>query len=119
MVRIRSSNLYQVFCNLIKNAVDAMHGHGQLTVTISCRDDMLSVAFKDTGKGFAPESAEELFEPFYTTKGHGKGTGLGLAICKDIVEKYDGSIKAENNPDRGSTFTVELPLTNENLVQRR
>ena len=119
MVRIRSSNLYQVFCNLIKNAIDAMDGRGQLTVMIRCKDDMILVAFKDTGRGFAPESADVLFEPFYTTKGQGKGTGLGLAICKDIVEKYDGSITAENNAERGSTFTVKLPLTSENLVQGR
>jgi PAS domain S-box-containing protein len=108
--KVRSDSLFQVFCNLIKNAVDAMQGNGLLKITISCPEDMLEIEFYDTGHGFAPEMAETMFEPFFTTKEYGRGTGLGLAICRDIVEKYNGRIIAENAPQGGGVFTVCLPL---------
>ncbi|MHC4259906.1 MAG: two-component system sensor histidine kinase NtrB [Planctomycetota bacterium] len=112
---IRSGNLFQVFCNLIKNAVEAMPGGGELNVTTCLRGDgTVVVEFRDTGVGFAPEHAEAIFEPFFTTKEKGKGTGLGLAVCKDIVERHGGLITAENAPAGGSIFTVYLPVTNEN-----
>jgi two-component system NtrC family sensor kinase len=119
MPRFRGSNLFQVFSNLIKNAADAMEGAGQLRITISDSDNMLTIEFRDSGPGFAPENAEVIFEPFFTTKrrGRGAGLGLGLAICKDIVEKYDGRITARNAPAGGCIFTVHLPLAQEKLPQ--
>jgi len=117
MPRLRSPSLFQVFCNLIKNALDAMAGVGRLQIAVQCTDDTLTIIFCDNGPGFAPENAEAIFEPFFTTKTNGKGTGLGLAICKDIIEKYNGRITAENAPDSGSVFTVHLPLTPENTLQ--
>jgi len=119
MPRFRGSNLFQVFSNLIKNAADAMEGAGQLRITISDSDDMLTIEFRDSGPGFAPANAEVIFEPFFTTKrrGRGAGLGLGLAICKDIVEKYDGRITAQNAPRGGSIFTVHLPLRQEKSPQ--
>jgi signal transduction histidine kinase len=115
MPRFRSSNLFQVFSNLIKNAADAMEGAGELQIAISDSDNMLTVEFRDTGPGFRPENAEAIFEPFFTTKSRGRATGLGLglAICKDIVEKYNGRITARNDPAGGSIFTVHLPLSQE------
>lgn len=108
--QIRSGNLFQVFCNLIKNAFDAMPGGGELHIaTHLAADDTVAVGFRDTGIGFAPENTEAMFEPFFTTKS--KGTGLGLTICKDIIERYHGRITAENAPKGGSIFTVYLPLT--------
>ena len=106
---IRSGNLFQVFCNIIKNAFDAMPDCGQLHISTRLTADNIIVAeFRDTGSGFAPEIAEVMFEPFFTTKD--KGTGLGLAICRDIIEKYHGRITAENAPQGGSIFTVYVPL---------
>ena len=108
---IRSGNLFQVFCNLIKNAMDAMPDGGQLKISTHLTEDNIVVAeFSDTGTGFAPENAKVIFEPFFTTKEKGKGTGLGLAICKDIIEGYNGRITAENAPGGGSIFTVYLPV---------
>lgn len=107
--RYRSDNLFQVFCNLIKNAFDAMEGDGRLVITIRRGDRKLDIAFRDTGTGFPPEQAEAIFQPFFTTKGFGRGTGLGLAICRDIVEKLHGRITAANHPEGGSVFTVTLP----------
>jgi len=109
---VRSGNLFQVFCNLIKNALDAMPDGGELNISTRLRaDNSAEVEFRDTGVGFAPEHAEAIFEPFFTTKDKGKGTGLGLAICKDIIERYHGRITAENAAGGGSIFTVYLPVT--------
>lgn len=107
---VRANSLFQVFCNLIKNAVDAMQGTGILTITTSRLENNITVEFKDTGPGFDPENTEKMFQPFFTTKPHSKGTGLGLAICKDIVESLNGNITARNSPHGGSIFTVDLPV---------
>ena len=107
---VRANSLFQVFCNLIKYAVDAMHGTGMLTITTTQLSNNIKVEFKDTGPGFAPENTEKIFQPFFTTKPHSKGTGLGLAICKDIVESLNGNITAQNSPQGGSIFTVYLPV---------
>ncbi len=103
------SNLFQVFCNLIKNAVDAMPKGGTLTVTTRMINREVFVAFEDTGTGL-PENVEQIFQPFFTTKPSGQGTGLGLAICKDIIEKYNGRILAENRPGGGARLTVVVPI---------
>jgi signal transduction histidine kinase len=113
--RIKSSNLFQVFCNLIKNAVDAMPSGGELSITTQLvESNILVISFRDTGPGFPPENTQAIFEPFFTTKERDKGTGLGLAISKDIVEKYNGRITAQNHIEGGSVFTIQLPLTDEN-----
>ena len=108
--KFRGDNLFQVFSNLIKNAADAMQGSGTLDITISADECWIAVEFKDSGPGFAPEHARSIFEPFFTTKENDGGTGLGLAICKDIIEKYQGRIEAQNNTSGGSSFTVYLPI---------
>lgn len=116
--KIKCGNLYQVFCNLIKNSIDAMVDKGVLTVaTKHAENERVLIEFKDTGPGIEPENLDSIFEPFFTTKKHGKGTGLGLAICKDIIEKYDGRITANNNSDGGSCFSVYLPLQNKDMVK--
>ena len=117
MPKIRSGNLFQVFCNLTKNALDAMPNGGELQVSSSLEgEDAVVVKFQDTGTGFAPEDAESLFEPFFTTRNSGKGTGLGLAICRDILESYHGRITAENVAEGGSVFTVFLPLKGNSIA---
>jgi two-component system NtrC family sensor kinase len=109
--QIRSGNLFQVFCNLTKNALDAMQDGGELRIsTRMASNDMIAAEFRDTGTGLPVEKTEAIFEPFFTTKDKGKGTGLGLAICRDIVESYHGRITAENNSEGGSSFTVYLPV---------
>ena len=110
MPNIRSGNLYQVFCNLIKNAVDATNDGGELAVKTSCDDRAAVIEFADNGEGMEREVLDKLFEPFFTTKEPGRGTGLGLAICKDIVERYGGQITAENRAEGGSVFRVVLPI---------
>ncbi len=106
---IRGTNLFQVFCNLVKNAIDAMPDGGTLTIATRVVDREVIVRFEDTGIGL-PEEVDKIFEPFFTTKPPGKGTGLGLPICKDIVEKYNGKIIPERRPQGGTAFTIRLPL---------
>jgi two-component system NtrC family sensor kinase len=111
MPQVRSGNLFQVFCNLAKNALDAMPNGGELRVSTSlAADDTIAVELRDTGTGLPTEGIDAIFEPFFTTKEGGKGTGLGLAICRDIVESCNGRITARNAPDGGSIFTVYLPV---------
>lgn len=109
MPAARGSNLFQVFCNLIKNAVDAMPEGGTLTIGTQLADREVLIRFEDTGIGL-PEQIERIFEPFFTTKDAGKGTGLGLAVCKDIVEKFNGKIVPERRPGGGSIFTIRIPV---------
>jgi signal transduction histidine kinase len=107
--QIRNGNLFQVFCNLIKNALDAMPAGGQLSISTRLTvDNTAMVEFRDTGTGLPEEHADAIFEPFFTTKD--RGTGLGLAICKDIVERYRGRITAENASGGGCIFTLFLPI---------
>jgi two-component system NtrC family sensor kinase len=105
----RGSNLFQVFCNMIKNAIDAMPSGGTLTISTQIVDREVLIRFEDTGVGL-PEPIERVFEPFFTTKAAGKGTGLGLAICKDIVEKYNGKIVPERGAGAGAVFTIRIPV---------
>ena len=104
-----STTIFQVFCNLIKNAIDAMPDGGTLAVGTKLVDSRVVVTFDDTGVGL-PQEIEKVFQPFFSTKAPGKGTGLGLAVCKDIVERYGGMIAASRRSGGGSRFTVELPL---------
>lgn len=106
---LKSDSLFQVFCNLIKNASDAMEGEGKLTITIRQTDTEWQIEFLDTGPGFDPEAAEDIFKPFYTTKNKGRGNGLGLAICRDLLAKLGSTITAKNAPSGGGSFTVHIP----------
>ncbi len=109
--QIRSGNLFQVFCNLTKNALDAMPDGGELRISTSRQaENTIVVEFHDTGTGLPSENTEAIFEPFFTTKEKDKGTGLGLAICRDIIESYRGRITAQNAEEGGSIFTIYLPL---------
>jgi len=110
--QIRAGNLFQVFANIIKNAFEAMPDGGDLYIsTYIAPDGAIATEFRDTGVGFPLENAEAIFRPFFTTKE--KGTGLGLAICRDIIEQYHGCITAKSGAEKGSIFTVYLPIVNE------
>jgi signal transduction histidine kinase len=108
-LQMRNDSLFQVFCNLIKNACDAMQGQGKLTITIERADADWQISFLDTGPGIPPESRNFIFQPFFTTKTGSKGVGLGLAICKDLLEKHKGTISVQCPDEGGSLFIVRLP----------
>lgn len=95
--------------NLIKNAVDAMDGHGSITVTVGNSQLGSSVEVTDTGKGISRKNHKTVFNPGYTTKK--RGWGLGLTLAKRIVEQYHrGRIFVKQSaPGVGTTFRIELP----------
>jgi len=109
MPKVRGSRLYQVCCNLIRNAIDAMPSGGRLTITSGIVESEVVIRVADTGVGL-PEPIERIFEPFFTTKQPGKGTGLGLAISKDFIEDMGGTIVAAQGEGCGAVFTVRVPV---------
>jgi len=104
------SRMEEVFLNLFINASDAMAGKGKMTIkTMLNKDDCVIISISDTGKGIVKEHLPHIFEPFYTTKEPGKGIGLGLSIVYGIIQKHKGTIDAESEPGRGTTFIISLP----------
>ncbi len=104
--------LGQVWTNLVLNAVDALEGQGELTLTTRQLGDEVQVAIADDGPGIPPDLLEKLFEPRFTTK-HGRvryGLGLGLAISERIVHEHGGTIEVTSEPGR-TVVTVRLPIT--------
>ncbi len=104
--------MQQVFLNIILNAVEAMEGKGELTITSKLDEDEEHVllTIRDTGPGIPTEVINKIFEPFFTTKPQGKGTGLGLAIAYGIVQRHKGEIIVESRVNQGTAFTVRLPI---------
>lgn len=109
-VRLSSPLLEWVMENLIKNAVDAMEGHGSITVDTRRDERWAVIDVTDTGKGISRKNLKTVFKPGYTTKK--RGWGLGLALARRIIEEYHhGRIYvAQSEPGRGTTFTIRLPL---------
>lgn len=105
--------LQQVLLNLLMNAMDAMSGTSapeRLLVvgTRSSGSGAVEVSVSDRGRGIAEEQRSQLFKPFFTTKEH--GLGLGLSICSKIVKAHEGKLSVDNNPDRGATAVLALPI---------
>jgi signal transduction histidine kinase len=109
-VECLSSQLNQVFLNLLVNAAQAIAERGQITLRTRHEGDWVSVAVSDTGSGMAAEVRDKVFDPFFTTKAIGKGTGLGLSMAYGIIAKHGGRIEVASEPGKGSTFTIWLPV---------
>lgn len=108
----------QVILNLVNNAVDAMEGGGELTVTTSGTGKGVEICIQDNGSGIAPEYRDHIFDPFFTTRSAKKGTGLGLTIVQDIVQRYGGRIAVESEMGKGAAFTVWFPASGMGAMQR-
>jgi two-component system NtrC family sensor kinase len=106
--------LQQVFLNIIKNAIDAVEEGGFIRISTDIKDDnIVRVSIKDNGHGIPKEILKHIFEPFFTTKEKGKGTGLGLSITYGIIKRLGGNIFVESEVNKGTTFTVEIPIKTE------
>jgi two-component system, NtrC family, sensor kinase len=114
------NQIQQCFLNLIFNAVEAMPDGGPLTVSMGLDEEKTCarIRVRDSGTGIPGKNMDKIFDPFFTTKQEGQGTGLGLSITYGIVKGHDGRILAESEGSKGSTFTVEFPLSNSPLTGR-
>jgi len=104
------NQLQQVLMNLALNACEAMPNGGTLRIATSLVDHRVVIEVTDTGCGIRPEHIEKIFDPFFTTKPVGKGTGLGLSVSAGIIQQHDGTLEAQSTLDKGTTFTITLPV---------
>jgi signal transduction histidine kinase len=110
-LRADTIQLTQIIFNLIINAIYFSPKDGLITIDAFQSKNEIIFKISDEGSGLAEESLEKIFQPFFTTKPTGDGSGLGLSVVHGIVASHGGSITAENNPQKGATFTVRLPKT--------
>jgi PAS domain S-box-containing protein len=116
LVTVGPIRMRHVFMDIITNAEYFMfeaHEKGTLTITTEKAGEIVRASFSDDGPGIPPENLGQIFNPFFTTKEVGKGIGLGLSICHGIVTEHGGKIYAESELGKGSTFVVELPISQE------
>lgn len=131
IVHADASQLKQVFMNLFVNARDAIDGAGVITVSSDCvrpeemthfadrtprSGDYARVTVTDTGRGMTPEVYQRIFEPFFSTKDHGRGYGLGLSVVYGVVTAHDGVIDIQSEPGTGTAIDVYLPTTEQEPV---
>jgi len=105
-----SSQLNQVFLNLLVNAAYAISERGVITIRTGRAGDEVWVDISDTGSGIPAAQIQKIFEPFFTTKPVGKGTGLGLSLSYGIVQKHHGRMEVDSEVGKGTTFRIWLPL---------
>lgn len=110
-LQVDADQIRQVLINLCLNAAQAMSGSGRLTVELARQDDSVIIDVSDNGPGIPPTALEQVFVPFYSTKGRGEGTGLGLSICRRLIEEHRGELTVTNLPGGGALFRIRLPLT--------
>jgi PAS domain S-box-containing protein len=102
--------LKQVFTNIILNAIQSMPEGGDLLVRSEVESpEWMTVSFTDSGIGIPKDSLPKIFEPLFTTKA--KGIGLGLAVTKTLIEGQGGTIQAQSEVGKGSTFAVKMPIS--------
>jgi signal transduction histidine kinase len=107
-VAVQRSQLEEAFVNIIKNACEAMHGEGTLSIsTRYAGAGVIEIEITDSGEGMTEEVVERIFEPFFTNKEG--GTGLGLAIAKNVIDTYDGRVSVQSTPGKGTRFMITLP----------
>ncbi len=112
-----ANQLFQVFVEIIENAMDAVEeaGGGSLDITAATQRSDLILKFSDTGAGM--RDPHRVFDPFYTTKPVGKGTGLGLSAVYGVIQDHGGQITCRNKPKGGAEFTIRLPICAQPVAQ--
>jgi CheY-like chemotaxis protein len=129
LIKADPTQIHQIFMNLFTNAAQAMEKSGGF-LTVGIKEVTLDMAFikehkelqpgrylqitvSDTGCGIPQQNIKSIFEPYFTTKEQGEGTGLGLATVHGIVKNCGGEIIVESEVDKGTTFTIYLPVSSE------
>lgn len=106
---LNSTEMEQVFVNLIHNAIHASKSGARVRLTTRHDDGTVRALVSDEGRGMTEQDVQRAFDPFYTTRSHEGGTGLGLSTCHGIITDLGGSIRIDSKPGRGTTVTVMLP----------
>jgi two-component system NtrC family sensor kinase len=115
LVHASKNQLRQVFLNLISNARDAMPEGGRLTVATEGDNYFVHITIADNGVGIKEEYLDLIFETFFTTKTDSvKGVGLGLSVCYGFIKDHGGDIKVDSQIGEGTTFTISLPVSQQN-----
>ncbi|HOW27518.1 MAG TPA: ATP-binding protein [Elusimicrobiota bacterium] len=109
-LQIDQLQIEQVMMNILMNAVDAIGDEGTITITSRHDGTNIFIDISDTGPGIPPDVMNKIFDPFFTTKPAGQGTGLGLAISYNLIKRFQGDIQVRNNPEKGATFTLRIPI---------
>lgn len=104
----------KVMSNLVSNALKFTPNGGTISVNLYQRGDRLHIDVSDTGHGISSDKLAHIFEPFYTTgdMGETKGTGIGLALTQEIISHLNGTITAESQVGKGTTFHIVMPIQN-------
>ncbi len=122
LIMADANQLWQVFINIVLNAIQAMPKGGDLKIETTTHygdagngnSNHVYINFEDTGVGIAREDMSKIFDPFFTKKD--MGTGLGLSIAYKIIEEHKGRILVSSEKDKGTIFTIELPTNNYNIT---
>ena len=103
---------------VVANARDAMPEGGTLSVVTSGNTEKIYIEISDTGTGIREEHLDKIFDSFFTTKGEVKGVGLGLSVCYGFIKDHGGDIEVKSQVDVGTTFTITLPVYEENSPKK-
>jgi PAS domain S-box-containing protein len=106
---VLDGDLYHVFLNIIKNALQAMPQGGHLHISGLLHPGEVEITFEDTGPGLSSQELEQIFQPFYSTKEGIKGLGLGLPICQKILERHGGRLLVSSQSQKGTRVSIFLP----------
>lgn len=108
-----AQQIEQVLINLLGNAIQAMKNGGTVRINLSEAESSIALSVQDNGVGIPEKNLERIFDPFFTTKPEGEGTGLGLSVSFGIITRHRGQISVDSKPGLGTTFTILLPIDQE------
>jgi signal transduction histidine kinase len=115
MVTYDAQQIEQVLMNLISNAIQAIKKGGAVRINLSEASGAVAIAVQDNGIGIPEKNLLRIFDPFFTTKPEGEGTGLGLSVSFGIITRHRGRIEVDSKPGLGTTFTILLPIDQEDV----
>ncbi len=107
--KVDTDMLKQVILNLFINAQQAMSKGGELMIRTDRQKKEAVIQISDTGSGIAPEKLPYIFDAYYSSRPN--GSGLGLPTTKKIIEAHNGTIKVDSEPEKGTSFTIKLPIS--------
>jgi signal transduction histidine kinase len=112
LITLDKEQIKQVILNLLMNAIQAMPKGGQLQLKAQISEDhqWMKIFVEDSGIGILPEDIKKLFDPFFSTREG--GMGLGLSIAHRIIDQHHGKIEVTSHPEKGTLFTIWLPMPN-------